>query len=549
MLKTLQRSCAVLLLWALAASGAWASAYDGQPKLVVVIIIDQFRGDLPLRYRDQFGQGGFRLFLDRGAYFTDCNYNYANTRTGPGHATLGTGSYTDGHGIMANDWWDATKRRKVTSVEDEATRLLGEGKGSGSSPHNLLAGTFGDELRLATQGRARVYGIALKDRAAILPTGYAANFAFWIDHDTGHWVSSSYYGDELPAWVEQFNTSGRAEKYWNREWKDAAGHALRSTARPQQKETGGAMATAGPSGFYDIVGMTPFANDYELEFARELITNEKLGAGASTDLLVVSLSAHDILGHKLGPDSPEEQAFVLATDRQLADFFSFLGRQVGMANLWIALSADHGVAPLPSYASTLRLPARNIDSVELRKQINSVISTKLGHNAEYVRDIEWPVAYLAQDAFAAASVKEEDAERMIGEALLGAGMIRYFTRAQLAEGEVPPTAMGLKYLHSYSPYGSWYVLGEPAPFVIGYKAGTDHATPYTYDTHVPLAFVGTPFVPGLYRTHCEPVDLAATITSLLGINAPTDAVGRVLTEALQPLPQLQRAPQRTVRPQ
>lgn len=194
-----------------------ASAYNAHPKLVVVIVIDQFRGDYLERYRDQFGDSGFRLLLDHGAYFPNCNYNYANTRTAPGHSTLFTGAYSNGHGIADNEWWDPKKKRMVTSVEDDDTKLLGvSGNKTGSSPHNLLADTIGDELKLATQGKARVFGVSLKDRAAVLPAGFAGDAAYWIDEQTGAWVTSTYYRDSLPKWAQDFNTT-RPAKYWDRE--------------------------------------------------------------------------------------------------------------------------------------------------------------------------------------------------------------------------------------------------------------------------------------------------------------------------------------------
>src|SRR5579862_4913625 len=273
---------------------AKASAYNGHPKLVVVIVIDQFRGDYLERYRDQFGDAGFRFLLDHGAYFSNCNYNYANTRTAPGHSTLFTGAYSNGHGIASNEWWDPKKKRMVTSVEDDDTKLVGiPGDKAGASPHHLLADTLGDELRLATQGKSRVFGIALKDRAAVLPAGFAANGAYWIDRESGAWITSTYYRSELPKWAQDFNDSKRAEKYLNKEWKDDKGNVLRTTNSDPSKD------------FYQLVGSTPFANDYEFEFARELVTYEKLGNGPATDLLAISLSANDILGHQMGPDSPE----------------------------------------------------------------------------------------------------------------------------------------------------------------------------------------------------------------------------------------------------
>lgn len=508
---------------------SFASAYNAHPKLVVVIVIDQFRGDYLERYRDQFGEGGFRLLLDHGANFTDCNYDYANTRTAPGHATLFTGAYSNGHGIAANEWWDPRKKHMVTSVEDDSTKLVGvpEEK-TGASPHNLLADTLGDELKLATQGQARVFAVSLKDRAAVLPGGFAADAAYWIEPRSGAWITSTYYRSDLPKWAQDFNSGNRAAKYWDRDWKNSNGDILRSTAHRKSKD-------GSDAGFYEVIGSTPFANEYELEFAKQLVVYEGLGGGRATDLLSISLSANDILGHQVGPDSPEMAAMALALDRELADFFNFLGHQIGLANVWIALSADHGVSALPDAAKRLRIPAANLDAGKLEVQINNALTAKFspGHAATYIK-LDYPIAWLDQDAFAAAHVKEPEAETAVGEAMKQAGIRAYFTKSQLAEGQAPDTALGKKFLNSYSPEGSWYVMGVQEPYTVGPAKGTDHASPYTYDTHVPLAFYGLPFRPGTYRTHSEPVDMAATLASLLGINAPTHAVGRVLTEALVP---------------
>jgi hypothetical protein len=518
---------AVLILSTIPAS--FASAYNAHPKLVVVIVIDQFRGDYLERYRDQFGEGGFRLLLDHGANFTDCNYDYVNTRTAPGHATLFTGAYSNGHGIAANEWWDPKKKKMVTSVEDDDTRLVGiAGDKTGASPHNLLADTLGDELKLATQGQSRVFSLSLKDRAAVLPGGFAADAAYWIDPKSGAWITSTHYRHDLPKWAQDFNAGDRAAKYWERDWKNANGEILRTTAHRKSKD-------GSDAGFYEVVGSTPFANEYELEFAKELVVYESLGTGHATDLLTISLSPNDILGHQVGPDSPEMAAMALALDRELADFFNFLGHQVGLANTWIALSADHGVSALPDAAKKLRIPAANVDAGKLEALINATLTAKFspGHAASYIK-LDYPVAWLDQDTFAAVHVKEHDAEAAVGDAMKQAGMRDYFTKTQLAKDEVPSTALGRKFSNSYSPEGGWYVMGVPEIYTVGPAKGTDHASPYTYDTHVPLAFYGLPFRPGTYRTHAEPIDLAATLASLLGINAPTHAVGRVLTEALAP---------------
>ena len=503
-----------------------ASAYNGHPKLVVVIVIDQFRGDYLERYRDQFGDAGFRILLDHGAYFPNCNYNYANTRTAPGHATLFSGAYSNGHGIVANEWWDQKKKAMVTSVEDEDTKLVGVADSQpGASPHNLMADTLGDELKLATQGKSRVFGISLKDRAAILPAGFAGDAAYWIEPKSGAWVTSTYYRNDLPKWVQDFNSS-RPTKYWEREWKDSQGKVLRSTAHRKSRD-------GSDAGFYEVIGSTAFANEYEFEFGKELMVYENVGFGPATDLLSISLSANDILGHQVGPDSPEMQQMALDLDRELADFFNFLGHQVGLANVWIALSADHGVASLPDTVRKLRIPAANLGNAKLQDEINGILTAKFsaGHPAQYVK-LDYPLAWLDQDSFAAVHVREHDAEAAVGEAMKQVGLHDFYTKSQLAAAEIPDTDLGRKYLNSYSPEGSWYVMGVPDFYTVGSARGTDHASPYTYDTHVPLAFYGLPFQPGTYREKSEPVDMAATLASLLGINAPTHSVGRVLSEAI-----------------
>jgi len=419
----------------------------------------------------------------------------------------------------------------VTSVEDDDTKLVGiagetSGKKAGASPHNLLADTLGDELKLATQGQARVFSLSLKDRAAVLPGGFSADAAYWIDPKSGAWTTSTYYRADLPRWSQDFNSSDRAAKYWDRNW-ESNGEVLRSTAHRKSKD-------GSDAGFYEVIGSTPFANEYEFEFAKELVVYENLGTGPATDLLAISLSANDILGHQVGPDSPEMAAMALALDHELADFFNFLGHRIGLANIWIALSADHGISALPDAAKKLRIPAANLEAGKLEAQINAALTSKFspGHSASYIK-LDYPVAWLDQSAFGART-KEHDTETAVGEAMKQAGLRDYYTKSQLAEGEVPANALGKKFLNSYSPEGGWYVLGIPEIYTVGSSKGTDHASPYTYDTHVPLAFYGLPFHPGTYRTHAEPVDLAVTFASLLGINAPTHAVGRVLTEALAP---------------
>jgi predicted AlkP superfamily pyrophosphatase or phosphodiesterase len=512
----------------LGAVAAFGSAYQASPKLVVILVIDQFRGDYLERYHSELGPGGFRLFTDKGAYFPACYYQYANTRTAPGHASIGTGTYSAGHGIFSNEWWDPAQKRMVTSVEDKDTKLIGgEVEGTGSSPHNLIAGTLGDELRLATQGQSRVYGIGLKDRAGILTAGFSANGAFWIDRDSGAWLTSTYYMDSSPRWLLSFNGQGTAKKYLNLEWKDSDGTVLGSTAQPED--------SAKPLSFYELVGSTPFANDYEFDFARELIQQEKLGHGTVTDLLYISLSANDILGHQVGPDAPQMHAMALAMDRQIAEFVTFLTQQYGAGNFWLALTADHGVAPLHATDKHLNIPTQNPSPSDLRAQLNKDIGARLHKSGEFVRSIDYPIVYVNSEAFPP-NLSEAETEIYVAELIKTEGFRAAFTKEQMANGELPPTALGRAYANSYSPYGGAWVMGVPPvyAYVASGKAIADHGVPYSYDQHVPLAFYGPAFKPGIYRDQVEPIDLAPTLAALLGINKPTSSTGRVLTEAIAP---------------
>ena len=519
-------------------------AYTAHPKLVIILVIDQFREDYLERYRADFKPHGFRLFLDHGAYFPDCYFDYANTMTAPGHSTIGTGAYTDGHGIGSNAWWDLSrnKTRPVSSVEDERYQLVGLPAGAkaaaGTSPRNLLASTVGDELRLDTKGVASVYGISLKDRAAILPAGATANGAFWIDHDSGRFITSSYYMPQLPAWAEAFDSGDRIAQ------------AEQEAGTPTTKN------------FYEDVGRTPAAVSYELDFAQALIQNEDLGQHDVTDMLTVSLSSTDMLGHQVGPDADAQRQMVDAVDTDLDSFFTWLDKNIpgGLGNVWVTLTADHGVAPSPVVAAQMGLNAAQWDVKKLVSNLNYSMNQKFspGEKVEYLLPHQsLPYLSLNEPSFERAGINEPEAEQAVEDALGSAVaslsppdakqtaqtrlpptpmLFRSFTRVQLASGALPPTAFGRLMAHSYTPNGGWYVRIVPDAFQMEVVKGegTNHFTPYSYDRHVPLAFYGAPFAPGVYHGRVGPVDLAATLASLLGVNQPSASTGHILTQAFKP---------------
>ena len=520
---------------------AYAQAYTGHPKLVIELVIDQFRGDFLDRYRDDFKTpSGFNLFLSRGAYFTDCYYDYANTMTAPGHSTIGTGAYSDGHGIALNEWWDLSRSttHTVSSVDDESYRIVGDHmpEDVGASPRNELASTLGDEVVLATRGQSKLFGISLKDRAAILTSGHASNGAFWLDHATGHFVSSTYWYAQLPPWVETFNHSGRADQ---------------------------ALTEAGakPGEFYEEVGASPASVSYLLDFGKSLIAAEALGRHPTTDVLTISISSTDILGHKVGPDAPEQRAMIDAIDVDLNDFFQWVDKHVdgGMANVWVSLTGDHGIGPTLPAAAAARMPAERFSFKEVISELELALNNRFspGKKIRYILPSELPYITLDPRAFTAQKVDEANAESSVAELLPAAFEVtrvtdaaspagadvrlptraavrNAYTRLQMAAGDLPATDYGRLILHSYSRNGGWYVMMTPGMYAQTSKTGTNHYTPYAYDRHVPLAFFGAPFLPGIYHDRVAPVDIAVTFASLLRINQPTAAVGHVLTEALRP---------------
>ena len=518
---------------------AHAEVYDAKPKLVVVLVIDQFRGDYLDRYRDDFKTAnGFNLFLKRGAYFTDCYYDYGNTMTAPGHSTSGTGAYTNGHGLSGNDWWDLKRSttHAISSVEDERYAIVGDpdSKEVGASPLNELASTLGDEVVLATRGQSKLFGISMKDRAAILTSGHASNGAFWLDHASGKFVTSTYWEPQLPAWAQAFNASGRA---------DQAMHE----------------AGAAPGRFYEDVGKSPASISYLLDFAKALVTGEQLGRHDVTDVLTISISSTDILGHIVGPDAPEQRAMIAAADVDLDNFFTWLDKHVdgGMENVWVSLTGDHGIAPLPAAAVQLGMPAATFDLKKTNAELNDRLNQRFspGQKIKYILGGEMPYIELDPRAFAQAKVTEADAEQaaadMLPDALEAtlppppdgvsqtrlpprAIIRRVYTRVQMAAGQLPATEEGKLILNSYSPNGEWYVMVTPGMYELSITKGTNHFSPYSYDRHVPLAFYGSVFIPGTYHDRVAPVDIAATFASLLRVNQPSACVGHVLTQAIKP---------------
>ena len=546
-----------------------------RPRLVLLIVVDQFRYDYLTRFGDLFVANGIRRLQREGASWTEANYDHVPTATAPGHATLMTGAWPSLTGIIDNEWYEQETGRRVKAVTDDSTRMLAGKPGEkGYSPRRLLCSTVGDELRLADNDRSKVIGISAKHRSAIMPAGRRANAAYWFSDDTGNMTSSTYYFDQMPDWATRFNNRRMADGWFGARWDrllpepeylkragkdDVPWENLDKTSNDTNffphVITGGA---AGPSRiFYKALNYTPFSNDLLVAFAEEAITNEKLGEDTDTDVLSVSFSANDYAGHRFGPNSQEAMDMTLRVDRQIGTLLDFVDTRVGLQNTIVILTADHGASPVPELAALQKLPGRRWQKADMFKLVQDGLKAKYGRKdrpaADYVRtftnkqETEEGLLnsnfYFNRAALQRDGVDPDECERVVGElAMQMPGAVRFFTRAQLENGRISAgDDVGRRVLHGFYPqrsgdviivFGPYANLFDPPDDPMDPSATATHGSPYGYDTHVPLIIMGRGFRPGRYVQAATPADLAPTLANVLDVQTPSCSAGRVLAEAL-----------------
>jgi predicted AlkP superfamily pyrophosphatase or phosphodiesterase len=516
-------------------------------RLVLGIVIDQFRYDYLTRFEDLFEARGFRRLLREGAVFTNANYIYLPTVTAPGHAAFMSGSIPALNGIVGNEWFDRETGKTITSISDSSVKLLGGQGEEPASPSRLIGSTVGDELRLSNNWQSRVVGISFKDRAAVLPAGKHPNGAYWFDSILGTFVSSTYYFPDLPAWVKEFNQNNRpAEKYFGARWERLLPNAAYQRSLPDDSpyeksplgNTFPHIINGGESKpgklFYENFEESPFANDYTAAFVKAAIEGEKLGQDDYTDLLTVSFSANDKVGHSFGPYSQEVEDITLRTDRLLADLFSYIDQKIGLANTLIVLTADHGVVPLPEHSQVIGLGGGRFASKTLTDAIKTVLNKRFGEAAWILATVNGNI-YFDYDVIERRKVNRQEVERVGCEAALKLqGVGQCFTRTQLLFGPLPPGGYSAQAARGFNAERSGDLVIVVKPFYLQRSEyGTSHSTPYSYDTHVPIIFYGAGIVPGSYANASSPSDIAPTLSTLLKIEPPSNTVGRVLTEAIK----------------
>ena len=532
-MKRSSRSCLLALSLSTVFSGAQTSPPHAPqaegahvPKLVLGIVVDQFRFDYTTRFAGEY-TAGLHALLTQGAVFVDAHQDHYPTVTAVGHATFMTGSIPATSGIIGNEWYDRTLGRSITSVEDAGTQLLGGRAGAaGSSPHNLLISTVGDELKAAHGAQSHVIGISMKDRAAILPVGRMADAAYWFDDTTGAVVSSTWYQPQLPGWVAQFNAGKPAERELGKTWT-AAGAAKPFVVLP---------ATSGKA-YIASWEETPWSNDLLESFAETAMQQEHLGQHGATDLLTVSFSANDHLGHAVGPYDPAVEAMSVATDTAIGRLIAAAARQAGgRDHLLVVMTSDHGVAPTPEWSLAHRLAGGRADKRQYVATVQDALTARFGEG-NWILGTWESGFYFNQDLIRSKKLNPTDVEDEAAHAVQALPFVeRTYTRADLLHRTAMVSTADDYVARSFFAERSPDLFVVLKPYWLFGAAGTSHGSPWNYDTHVPLIFWGDGIPAGVHVERVGISDVAPTLATLLHLEVPSGSVGHVLGAVMPPLP-------------
>jgi len=538
---------------------------EARPRLVLQITVDQLRGDLPLRYAERFGEGGFRYLLEEGAWFRDAHHAHANTETIVGHTTLATGAHPSAHGMVGNLWFDREAGRTVYNIEDPAYRLLTEGGGvdaeteidptqraarsDGRSPAAIMVSTLSDELAIGTAGRARIFGVSVKDRGAVSMAGHAGK-AFWFSKQDGTFVTSTYYYDAYPQWVVDWNAERKAFAYGDTEWTLAGEQSTYMFG--DRDERVGEVDLAGfgstfphPYGsadgryFTTLLTVSPAGDELTLDFAKTLIDAEDLGGDDVTDYLSVSFSSTDYVGHLFGPSSLESEDNMLRLDRVVADLLAYVDSRVGLDETLIVLSADHGGAEIPSYLNELGVSSAHVDPESWDKGAGfRALEARFGVGEGLILAYDHPYVYLDQDLIASRGLDRGEVEDAVADEITRLeGVAVAVSTSALREGRVPELPLMQSIRYNFNPVrsGDVFVVFEPGHFINdfdGLTVATTHGSPWRYDTFVPVVFAGWGIRSGQIDRRIHTIDVAPTLSRLLGLKPPSGAAGEVLVEVV-----------------
>lgn len=528
-------------------------------RFVLQITIDGLRADLINRYANGFSKGGFRLLTEKGTYYTNAHYQFANTETIVGHATLATGTFPSQHGMVGNVWFDRDAGELAYNIEDPDHPIIptrkNESKGAqvdpaqkksrtqGRSPAVLLAPTIGDGLAAYFGGRSKIFGVSGKDRSAVSMAGHAGK-AFWFSTNTGDFVTSTYYYDTYPDWVVKWNDLRQAEGYAGKSWallNDPSTYLLADQDdRPYEADLKGygrvfphPFGQADDKLLYTRILISPIGDQLTLDFCKSLITHEQLGQDEIPDYLSISFSGVDAVNHFFGPSSLENEDVVVQLDRTLEDLFSFIDKSIGLMRTLVVFSADHGMADMPEYMTGLGYKAGRLDPDQIVSTANRV-GQKYGID-EVVRFFYRPYLYLNDEKIAAAKLDRIEVEHAIADALTDFdGIALAVASSRLTVQQSNPLISRVRNNHHVSRSGDIYIIQEPYWFLFDKgPVAAMHGSPWRYDTHVPVVFMGPTIKPNTVYRLVHPVDVAPTIAALLGMTPPGSAQGSLLEEVFQ----------------
>jgi predicted AlkP superfamily pyrophosphatase or phosphodiesterase len=523
-------------------------ATDTKPKLVVGIVVDQMRWDYINKFKPFFKtQNGFFMLLNQGA---SCNNNlisYLPTVTACGHAAVYTGSTPAIHGITGNSWYDNVQQRMVYCVEDNAVQAVGiENSSAGKmSPLNVWTTTIGDELKLATNFKSKVFGISLKDRGAIIPAGHSADGAFWYDSKSGNFISSTYYGKSLPTWLTDYNNAKKVDSFYKLGWSLSLPASVYETnCDKDQNEYESTPFGKEAKGFpyslnqfigkdYGKVANTPYGNNLVLDVATQTLINEKMGLDDITDLLAVSFSSPDYIGHAFGPYSWETLDGYIKLDELLAQFFTTLDKQVGKDNYTVFLTADHAVAPIPGYAKKNKIPNGTITDDGIKNELGKMLTSK-GLNSKLISAITEFNIYFNHNLMDSLQVNQDKLTYLITNYLEQKSNILQVVESRKAAIAPLPQSIRERIVNGFNPQRSGDLIFITKSGVVGGgNTGTGHGVFYNYDAHIPLLFYGKGIKKGQVNNVNYMTDIAPTISTLLGIQMPSGSIGNPILEVLK----------------
>jgi len=543
-------SLAVAALFVLSLLGGDLLAAE-RPRLIVVISVDQLCQDYLIRFGDNFAADGFFRRVERkGAGFAQCHHRHAFTVTGPGHAVQLTGAYPNQHGIVGNNWFDRLTGKDVYCCDDPSVELIGLPDAKGVSPRKLLVETTGDVMKLASGNRSKVFGVAIKDRVAMLMTGHNANAAFWLEDNV--WTTSTYFRSDLPGYLRVLNQPQCTERFRGQAWELLLAKEKYHNTGPDKNtwenppkgfDSEFPHKLPGPEKltsleFGDLAVRSPIGNEVTLEAARAIVAGEELGKDEVTDLLCINLSSNDFVGHDFGPHSLEVEDMTYRTDRQLGDFLRFLDEQIGTGKWTLALTADHGVAPVVEYAQQFRLPAKRSPlgkTDEVKSKLESLLRQRLSAGSTekpLVQKVEDYQVFLQQDHPLLAGDGFFTAQTIVRDWLLEQPyVVAAFTREDLVRSGTGKLFGQVQ--RTFHPQRSGDVLFVLAPYTVPGTKGTTHGSPWHYDTHVPLLLIGCGIRAGHFVNEVSPAAIASTVAELAGVDCPSANAESPLREALQ----------------